>query len=536
MTRKKAIILARVSTAGQAEEELPIDSQIEAGHAEAARLDAEVVKVFVEDGVSGRKLKRDIFTEAVEYCALFEIDYFILWNTARFARHRALAAWTKFNLRKHGTELVYVSQKINTATDEGWLLEGLFELMDENYSRTVSKDTLRSMMKNARDGFFNGGVVPFGYVAVAEGKRKRLAIREDEAAVVRAIFKQALDGAGTKAIALWLNQAGARRRGRLWTKNTVGHLLKSWTYAGYVTFNRVNHATRTLRPEEVWVRTKSHAPMIGEEEFKRVQQLIAARTPAGANTGHALSQFLLTGLAKCGRCGMGMLIQTGTSRAGKVYSYYKCGGALKGKGCKGAGLRADAFDDLVMETLLERVLSRERMEEMARDLEELSGSWARERAAKREMLVAQLRDAENRRRNLLDVLEQHGRGAPNLGDLSIRLRELNAQCKALEGELAQLEEARPPRAEATARSLEQLGGFTRDMLMTGDRRKVREFLGTFVDGVEVQDDGALVHYNPARLVAGPDMVQSWRNWLPDSVNLRTVIPVRLPAKYWRRAA
>ncbi len=534
--KKKAIILARVSTAGQAEEELPIDSQLEAGRAEAARLEAEVVKVFVEDGVSGRKLKRDVFQEAIDYCAVFEIDYFILWNTARFARHRALAAWTKFNLRKHGTELVYVSQKINTATDEGWLLEGLFELMDENYSRTVSKDTLRSMMKNARDGFFNGGRVPYGYVVIADGKRKRLAMLEEEACVVRRIFAECVGGAGTKAIALWLNQVGISRRGQKWTKNTVGYLLRNWVYVGYVTFNRLHSATRAKQPEQAWVRTKSHPEIVSEEQFALVQQVMSEREPK-RNGGSALSQYLFTGLAKCGACGMGMQIQTGTGRGGKVYSYYKCGGSLKGKGCGMPAIRAEAFDSAVMGVLLERVLAKPRLEEVAQQIEELSGRFAKEREKRRELLVAQLRDAERRRGNLISVLEEHGRNAPNLGDLSARLRELNAQTKALEAGLTELEDAKPPRAEHTARTLETIGAFVEQMMVNGEPRKVREFLGTFVTSVDVlEKGGALIHYDPARLVAAPDAVQSTGNWLPDLVTLRTVLPVEFPARALRRAA
>ena len=512
--RKKAIILARVSTAGQAEEELPINGQIEAGKAEAERLSADVVKVFVEDGVSGRKLKRDIFKEAVDYCALFEIDYLILWNTARFARHRALAAWTKFNLRKHGTELVYVSQKINTATDEGWLLEGLFELMDENYSRTVSKDTLRSMMKNARDGFFNGGRVPYGYVAIDEGRRKRLAILEEEALVVRRVFAECIAGAGTKSVALWLNRQGVRRRGQLWTKNTVGYLLKNWVYAGYTTFNRKDHATQAKRPAEEWIRTKSHPAIVSEETFMEVQKLIETRTPM-ASTGSPKSLFLFTGMARCGACGMGMQIQTGTGRGGKVYSYYKCGGALSGKGCQSSAVRAEAFDETVLEVLMNRVLSKPRIEQLAGQINELNGAWAKRRIAEREGLVAQLHDVEKRRRNLLDLLEQKGPKVPNLGDLTERLRELNRQMKALDASLVALENASPPPANQSAASLEALAESVKLIMEKGDRRKVREFLSTFVDAVEVKPEEALLHYNPARLVGGPDPVHSGDNWLPE---------------------
>lgn len=510
MTTKKAIILARVSTAGQAEEELPIESQVEASKAEAVRLGADVVKVFIEDGVSGRKVKRDIFQEAVDYCALFEIDYFILWNTARFARHRAIAAWTKFNLRKAGTEMVYVSQKINTATDEGWLLEGLFELMDENYSRTVSKDTMRSMMKNARDGFFNGGRVPFGYVAVADGKRKRLAILESEAMTVRRIFAECIGGAGTKVIALLLNQQGEHRRGELWTKNTVGYLLSNWVYAGYTVFNRRGGGAGK-NAEEQWIKTKSHPAIVSEEEFGQVQKLLAMRAPE-TERGSVHSDFLLTGLAKCGLCGMGMQIMTGKGRGGVLYSYYQCAGALKGKGCEQRALRADVCDQVVIEQLTRELLTRERLEELAADLAVVNANFAKERQGQRTLLVRRLRAAEAKRRNLLDVLEQHGRSAPNLADIADRLRERNAEIKAVEADLDQLERAVPAPPVASV-EIERLSTFMAGLLERGERRKVREFLSTFIEAIEIPKEG------PAELRARPDRllmpVRSEQKWLPE---------------------
>jgi hypothetical protein len=53
-----------------------------------------------------------------------------------------------------------VSVEIDSKTDEGWMMEAMLELMDENTSRRISKDTKRSMIKNAQDGFFNGDTFP----------------------------------------------------------------------------------------------------------------------------------------------------------------------------------------------------------------------------------------------------------------------------------------------------------------------------------------------------------------------------------------
>lgn len=58
-------------------------------------------------------------------------------------------------------------------TDSGWMMESMLEIFDEHYSRQISADTLRSMSKIERGGYFNGGRVPYGYTAVQDSRGVR---------------------------------------------------------------------------------------------------------------------------------------------------------------------------------------------------------------------------------------------------------------------------------------------------------------------------------------------------------------------------
>lgn len=184
----KAVIYARVSTARQADDGLPVASQIERCRDKAAALGAEVVKVFRDDGISGRTTQRPAFQEALDFCDRGGVDYFVCWSTSRFARNRLDAALNKRLLVKMGVKLAYASQDFGES-DDAWLTEAITEIIDEQYSRTIAKDTRRSMAKNAQDGFFNGGRVPFGFRPAPVGRRKRLEIDAGESATVSAVFR-----------------------------------------------------------------------------------------------------------------------------------------------------------------------------------------------------------------------------------------------------------------------------------------------------------------------------------------------------------
>ena len=78
---KTAIIYARVSTARQADDGLPVESQIEQCRAKASSIGARVVQVFRDDGISGRTSKRPGLLGAFSFVEEQRIDYFICWST-----------------------------------------------------------------------------------------------------------------------------------------------------------------------------------------------------------------------------------------------------------------------------------------------------------------------------------------------------------------------------------------------------------------------------------------------------------------------
>lgn len=149
-----------------ADEELPVESQVEQCKSKAAVLGARIDRVFIDNGISGRYDDRAAFQDAIGYCELASPAYLITWSTSRFARNKVDAGMYKLRLARAGTEIIYASLNIDRNSDSGWMTEGVLELFDEFYSRQISADTIRSQVKNARDGYFNGGVPAYGYKSI----------------------------------------------------------------------------------------------------------------------------------------------------------------------------------------------------------------------------------------------------------------------------------------------------------------------------------------------------------------------------------
>lgn len=121
------------------------------------------------------------------------------------------------------------------------------------------------MIANAEAGYWNGARQPFGYeiraaTVLRKKEKRRLFAGEDEATVVRLIYKLYLEGdvafgpPGVKAICSSLNARGYQTRGKAFRTAAVETILKSKTSDGTAWFNRKDSRTQVPRPPSEWIK------------------------------------------------------------------------------------------------------------------------------------------------------------------------------------------------------------------------------------------------------------------------------------------
>lgn len=513
---KRAVIYARVSK--QREESVSIEAQIEQCTARAAHLGADVVKVFLDDGISGREARnRREFLKAKAFCQAANIHYFITWSTSRFARNMLELFHSQAELKEIGTKLECLNADIDDETDHGFVNKAIHGLMDEMYSRQVAKDTLRSQKQAAAAGYFTGGGVPFGYRSVKDGLRSRLQLDPAEVLVVKRIFDSAMLGKGALAIAMELNELGLLRRGKRWAKNTVNYILKNEMYTGVKTFNKTHRRSGKPKPREEWVQVPSHPAVVTVEDFERVQKMLEDRAPQYERGGTPRSMFLFTGLVECGNCSGKLQIRTGKGRAGALYSYYACLQHQNGPArCLFRAVRADLFDSWMLDQVLDHVVTPAAMQAAMTDLLAAGADAARTRTARRTELVAQIREHEARSAQLFDVVETQGARTPDLSAVLRRVGQLHDQVEQLQRELARLE-ALPAPGRPVDVDADVAVDVMRDVVKASDTKKKRAFLGAFIERITVGPNEVAVDYHPEALLdAGSGTsVRSDIRWLPD---------------------
>ncbi len=366
----RVVLYARVSTPGQAAAELSIPDQLAQMRSWAERRGATIIAEFVDPGFTATDTNRPGFQQMIDRVMNGEIriDAIVVHSLSRLFRDSIEQGVQRRNLAKRDTTIVSITQEFGQG-NEGDFATQMIALFDEYSSRETAKHVTRTMKLNAKEGYSNGGVPPFGYRRVAAGQKgdrikSKYEVDPVEAEIVRTIFKLAVEGdgksgpLGVKRIADTLNKTGIRtRKSNLFTTGGVHEILTREAYTGTRRWNVRSSKTGDYKYESDVVAYE--VPTIIElDVFDRVQKLLADRDPQKSPPRFSASPTLLGGIAVCEACGAAMTARTGTSRRGVVYQYYACSAAGR-KGttaCKGQWVSAPKLDDAVTEGLVERLL------------------------------------------------------------------------------------------------------------------------------------------------------------------------------------
>jgi site-specific DNA recombinase len=497
----KVALYARVSSERQAEKDLSIPAQLKALKRYALERNWEVVAEYVDEAESARTANRPKSKEMVATARRKPKPFatILVWKLSRFARNREDSIVYKSLLRKHGVQVISINEPVDDSA-AGKLLEGMIEVIDEFYSTNLSQDTIRGMKENVERGFYNGGYPPFGYVKakvrVGNVEKAKLEPNQVEASIVKRIFDMALHGAGAKEIVKTLTRDGLRTRtGKLWSTTAINYILRNEVYTGTLVWNSKDKTFgKALKkpPEEVIHTPNSHAALVSKEGFERVRQLLVDRRPKMRHPRTVTSQYLLSPLLHCAKCGAPMI---GAPAKSGTYHYYRCNNNFK-KGkevCSTPLLSKDKVESFIIGRLKEKVLTDENLSDLVRMVNEEMGFLAGRRQERLEEIGRQL---ESVNQKLLKYYLAFEKGTISDDDAAPRIRELRAEQIKLQGAkeeaLVELEDTEPKELET-----EQVLHYVKDLkalLSKGTFMEQKAFLRSFVKRIDFEPGQIAIDY------------------------------------------
>ena len=173
--------------------------------------DMEYVSLFFDNGETGTDFKRPGFESLMDAVRKGEVNCIVVKDLSRFGRnYKETGNYLERIFPFLGVRFIAITDNFDTLTAErganGYIVP-LKNLINETYSRDISKKSASALHIKQQRGEFIGAWAPYGYSKDPEDKHK-LIPNPDTAPIVQRMFQMRLQGLSYPAIARTLNEEG----------------------------------------------------------------------------------------------------------------------------------------------------------------------------------------------------------------------------------------------------------------------------------------------------------------------------------------
>ena len=322
----------------------------------------ELVDIYADEGISGTNTKkREHFKRMIADCEAYKIDMVITKSISRFARNTQDCLENYRKLKNLGIIVVFEKENISSADTTGELLLTILSSLAQDESRNISENTKWGIRSKFQKGIPHINACKF--MGFDKSKDGRLVVNEEEAKLVRRIYREFLEGYTCSVIAARLNAEGVPGVSGepKWLRVTIEGMLKNEKYMGdsllqksytadYLTKKQVKNEGEIT---QYYVKD-SHEGIIPRDEWHAVQQEFE-RIERFMNDHH-LTRYGYGGEVRpfsskiiCGKCGC---VYGRKAHAGREKeTYWQCNTRCNDgpKGCRGENVREDVIHRVFIE-------------------------------------------------------------------------------------------------------------------------------------------------------------------------------------------
>lgn len=322
----------------------------------------ELVDIYADEGISGTNTKkREHFKRMIADCEAHKIDMVITKSISRFARNTQDCLENYRKLKNLGITVVFEKENICSADTTGELLLTILSSLAQDESRNISENTKWGIRSKFQKGIPHINACKF--MGFDKAENGRLIVNEEEAKLVRRIYREFLEGFTCSTIAARLNAEGVPGVSGepKWLRVTIEAMLKNEKYMGDSLLQKTYTADFLTKKQvknegeitQYYVKD-SHAGIIPREEWKAVQQEFGRLERFMKD--HHLTRYGYGGEIRpfsskiiCGECGC---VYGRKAHAGREKeTYWQCNTRCYNgpKGCRSENVREDVIHRVFIE-------------------------------------------------------------------------------------------------------------------------------------------------------------------------------------------
>ena len=363
---------------GNVGESMSIQSQKAILTRKAEELGIYNYRFYVDDGYSGTNFNRPSFQQMIADIEAGKVTCVITKDLSRLGRnYLESGAYIEVFFPKHQVRYIAVNDGVDSANSGEMDITPFKNILNEFYSRDVSKKVKSGKYIRASQGKFMGTHAPFGYQKDPEDKN-HLLVDEETAPIVRQIFLWALEGHGPNFIrrrleeqkvpcpTWWNRERGFRNvrtkwekkdpeNGRyMWDFSVIKDILMNPVYTGAIASQKKDYRFKIgtigeKKPQDWIVVEERHEPLIDSKSFAIVQDKLKSRQCPRQNG----ETSLFAGLIKCGECGKSLTIRTTHAKHPQQIYACKTYGAFGKNHCTQHRVEYDTLYHLVLNKIRE---------------------------------------------------------------------------------------------------------------------------------------------------------------------------------------